>query len=170
MTVDSIHATTRTSELVAAVLAFPVEEVDGTGGFPPPFSEIAREDAAGLGRLSIVHNSDTIWLNCHVPPEPRPGRYLRVDKRWLSGYLDAYLFAPRTMAEIKHAALLAALDRHAGNRTHAAQELGISVRTLQRNLKDSPCAAVVSPSASAGTCVDSGCCGGTCSSGSARTA
>jgi DNA-binding NtrC family response regulator len=28
-----------------------------------------------------------------------------------------------------------ALEEHGGNRTHAAQSLGISVRTLQRKLK-----------------------------------
>jgi DNA-binding NtrC family response regulator len=44
---------------------------------------------------------------------------------------------------IKKAAMVQALDRFSGNRTHAAQFLGISVRTLRRklrewNLTDSP--------------------------------
>lgn len=42
---------------------------------------------------------------------------------------------PRTLAEHIEHAIVAALDRHHGNRTHAARELGISVRTLQRWLR-----------------------------------
>jgi len=40
-----------------------------------------------------------------------------------------------TLAEIVKAAVLQTLDRLEGNRTQAAQSLGISVRTLQRKLK-----------------------------------
>jgi DNA-binding NtrC family response regulator len=36
---------------------------------------------------------------------------------------------------LEQAAILATLDDCSGNRTHAAQRLGISVRTLQRKLK-----------------------------------
>jgi DNA-binding NtrC family response regulator len=40
-----------------------------------------------------------------------------------------------TMAELEREAIEQALQRHDGNRTHAANALGISVRTLQRKLK-----------------------------------
>ncbi|MEZ6188207.1 MAG: sigma-54 dependent transcriptional regulator [Planctomycetota bacterium] len=43
---------------------------------------------------------------------------------------------PQTLAELERAAILRALEDHAGNRTAAAEQLGISVRTLQRRLKD----------------------------------
>jgi DNA-binding NtrC family response regulator len=39
------------------------------------------------------------------------------------------------LADLVKAAVLQTLDRHGGNRTQAAQCLGISVRTLQRKLK-----------------------------------
>jgi DNA-binding NtrC family response regulator len=49
----------------------------------------------------------------------------------------AYFNLPTTatMEEIERAAIQSSLRRHNGNRTHAAEALGISVRTLQRKLK-----------------------------------
>jgi DNA-binding NtrC family response regulator len=44
--------------------------------------------------------------------------------------------AHTTLEELERAAVEQTLDRFEGNRTHAAEELGISVRTLQRRLKD----------------------------------
>lgn len=41
----------------------------------------------------------------------------------------------RTLDDLKRAAILRALKQHGGNRTRAAESLGISVRTLQRRLK-----------------------------------
>ena len=38
------------------------------------------------------------------------------------------------MEELERLAITRALDQYAGNRTHAAKRLGISVRTLQRKL------------------------------------
>jgi DNA-binding NtrC family response regulator len=40
-----------------------------------------------------------------------------------------------SLEELERAAVQQALEQHSGNRTHAARELGISVRTLQRKLK-----------------------------------
>ena len=40
-----------------------------------------------------------------------------------------------TMEELEKLAIVKALDQHEGNRTHAANRLGISVRTLQRKLR-----------------------------------
>jgi DNA-binding NtrC family response regulator len=41
-----------------------------------------------------------------------------------------------SLEELERAAVEQTLDRCEGNRTHAAEELGISVRTLQRRLKE----------------------------------
>lgn len=43
--------------------------------------------------------------------------------------------AGMTMEELERLAITKALDQYAGNRTHAANRLGISVRTLQRKLR-----------------------------------
>jgi two-component system, NtrC family, response regulator HydG len=43
--------------------------------------------------------------------------------------------APRTLAEIERAAILAALARHGGNQSKTAAELGIGTATLYRKLK-----------------------------------
>jgi transcriptional regulator with PAS, ATPase and Fis domain len=43
---------------------------------------------------------------------------------------------PVRWKEIEKEAILEALRRHGGNRTRAAQELGISLRTLQYRLKE----------------------------------
>jgi len=40
-----------------------------------------------------------------------------------------------TMEELERLAITKALDQFGGNRTHAANRLGISVRTLQRKLR-----------------------------------
>jgi two-component system response regulator AtoC len=40
-----------------------------------------------------------------------------------------------TMEELERLAIMRALDQYGGNRTHAANRLGISVRTLQRKLR-----------------------------------
>jgi DNA-binding NtrC family response regulator len=43
--------------------------------------------------------------------------------------------AGMSMEDLERAAIMEALERHNGNRTHAARVLGLSVRTLQRKLK-----------------------------------
>jgi DNA-binding NtrC family response regulator len=43
--------------------------------------------------------------------------------------------AGTTLEELERTAVEQALEDHGGNRTHTAQTLGISVRTLQRKLK-----------------------------------
>jgi len=44
---------------------------------------------------------------------------------------------PGTLEDLEKVAIQNALKRSMGNRTHAAQNLGISVRTLQRKIKQS---------------------------------
>ncbi len=43
-----------------------------------------------------------------------------------------------SLVDLERYAIIGALATHHGNRTHAARELGISVRTLQRKLKADP--------------------------------
>jgi len=51
---------------------------------------------------------------------------------------DDLLYVPRdtTLEELQREAIRQALSRYQGNRTHAAESLGISVRTLQRRIRD----------------------------------
>jgi transcriptional regulator with PAS, ATPase and Fis domain len=53
-----------------------------------------------------------------------------------------------TMEELERLAIMKALDQYAGNRTHAANRLGISVRTLQRKLRQYELERRVKPMAS----------------------
>lgn len=48
---------------------------------------------------------------------------------------DREVPAGMTMEELERLAIIKALDQYGGNRTHAATRLGISVRTLQRKLR-----------------------------------
>jgi transcriptional regulator with PAS, ATPase and Fis domain len=50
--------------------------------------------------------------------------------------LKAAPSGPLNMRDLERRAIEQALKRHGGNRTHAARELGISLRTLQYRLKD----------------------------------
>jgi DNA-binding NtrC family response regulator len=66
---------------------------------------------------------------------PRP--VLSVQKDGAGNVSDADLDVPAgaSLEDLERVAIQRALKQHHGNRTHAAQELGISVRTLQRKLK-----------------------------------
>ena len=55
--------------------------------------------------------------------------------------------AALTMEEIERRAILDALERTGGNRTQAAEMLGIGLRTLQRKLKDYKLAGQAEPEA-----------------------
>jgi DNA-binding NtrC family response regulator len=54
---------------------------------------------------------------------------------YLSGNPAAAPLPAASLADLERAAILSALERSHGNRTRAADALGISVRTLQRKLK-----------------------------------
>ena len=60
-----------------------------------------------------------------------------------------------TMDELEKLAIIKALDACDGNRTHAAQRLNISVRTLQRKLQQYELERTISVETSAGTGADS---------------
>lgn len=54
------------------------------------------------------------------------------------GAKEPHGLAALMLREIIDEAIRAALSEHAGNHTHAAKSLGISVRSLQRWLKKNP--------------------------------
>lgn len=54
-----------------------------------------------------------------------------------------------TIAELERMAIFRALEKCAGNRTHAAVRLGISVRTLQRKMKEYEEAGIIAPAGDA---------------------
>lgn len=45
------------------------------------------------------------------------------------------MFAANELSNLKIQAILAALERNAWNRTHAANDLGISVRCIRNNIR-----------------------------------
>jgi DNA-binding NtrC family response regulator len=72
------------------------------------------EDVVALTEASVLSGGD-----------------LPIEQRAAAGALPA----ERTLASIEKEAIISALEKHGGNRTQAARSLGISVRTLQRKLK-----------------------------------
>ncbi|MBI1859994.1 MAG: sigma-54-dependent Fis family transcriptional regulator [Deltaproteobacteria bacterium] len=63
----------------------------------------------------------------------------RVEMKHLEGTMQSAHFQPAvlggTLADIEHRSIIQTLEETAGNRTHAAAKLGISVRTLRNKLK-----------------------------------
>jgi DNA-binding NtrC family response regulator len=82
----------------------------------------------GLGDLPEELRSAAMEEPRRVAEGPREGG------RGGSGSMDST--AGLTMDEIERRAILAALERTGGNRTQAAEMLGIGLRTLQRKLKE----------------------------------
>jgi DNA-binding NtrC family response regulator len=68
---------------------------------------------------------------------PQPGGSQEDGPRTDAGNKSHGLEIPEgtSLEDLERAAVQQALEQHSGNRTHAARELGISVRTLQRKLK-----------------------------------
>lgn len=87
----------------------------------------ARRRATGAEPMSPVVLPDE-----DVPVEPTAKEDSRVEAAETPGDAEA----ARRLDDVERRAILAALERHAGNRTRAAAELGISVRTLYYRLAD----------------------------------
>ncbi|HWA97941.1 MAG TPA: helix-turn-helix domain-containing protein, partial [Pirellulales bacterium] len=80
-----------------------------------------------LESMVVMARGDTLTpadlpSNVYVKVRPAEGEFADV--------------AGATIDSLKRAAMLRALDHFHGNRTRAAEYLGISVRTLQRKLKE----------------------------------
>jgi DNA-binding NtrC family response regulator len=92
-----------------------------------PSDEMRVEDLPAEYRAerSEPHGADAVEGGGRDRPAPRE----RVDR-------EAQPDRPLTMDEIERRAILDALERTAGNRTQAAEMLGIGLRTLQRKLKE----------------------------------
>jgi len=80
-----------------------------------------RELINAIERSLIIARGDTI-TPIDLPFQPRPDR--------------AAATPPVSLAEIEKAAILAALERNSGDRRGTADQLGISLRTLQYRLKE----------------------------------
>jgi DNA-binding NtrC family response regulator len=87
-----------------------------------------RELKNAIERIMVFVDSDTITLR--DLPEDILGN------RPVGAPTPPPIPVGLSMDDLERAAILEALERHNGNRTHAARVLGISVRTLQRKLKD----------------------------------
>ncbi|NJN65035.1 MAG: sigma-54-dependent Fis family transcriptional regulator [Acidobacteria bacterium] len=93
-----------------------------------PWPGNVRELRNVMESLVILHPGESI-LPSHLPEEVRP----LLHSADLSEPREA--LAGRTMEEIERDAILQSLERTQGNRTQAAEMLGIGLRTLQRKLK-----------------------------------
>lgn len=82
------------------------------------FREVAKEWTESRASHGDAHNQDQPAVNGH----PQGARRFDIPEG-------------TSLEELEWAAVQQALEHNRGNRTHAAQELGISVRTLQRKLK-----------------------------------
>jgi transcriptional regulator with PAS, ATPase and Fis domain len=80
-----------------------------------------RELINAIERSLIIARGDTI-TPADLPFQPRPDQ--------------AAATPPVSLAEIEKAAILAALERNSGDRRETADQLGISLRTLQYRLKE----------------------------------
>lgn len=72
--------------------------------------------------------ADDAFLPSTIPLRPQSAQEI-------GAALAAYNLSSVPLGLLEQAAILAALDQHDGNHTQAALHLGISVRTLQRKLK-----------------------------------
>jgi DNA-binding NtrC family response regulator len=90
-----------------------------------PWPGNVRELENVIERAVVLANRDRITV-AELPPAVRGGEPPAGLGAWME---------PRSLAELERRAILAALDRHGGNRTRVARELGISLHTLWRKLK-----------------------------------
>ncbi|MEZ6019039.1 MAG: sigma 54-interacting transcriptional regulator [Planctomycetota bacterium] len=98
------------------------EAIDRLRAYPWPGN--VRELRNAMARAAILSVGSVI-LPEHLPPALREASLRPCEQP-----------GPKDLATLEKCAILDALRRHAGNRTHAAQELGISRRTLLYRLKE----------------------------------
>ncbi len=105
------------------VHALSAEALDLLTTYPWPGN--VRELENVIERAVVLASRDRITV-ADLPPDVRTGSPA-VGLGRLAG--------PTRLDELEKRAILVALERHQGNRSHAARELGISFRTLLRKLK-----------------------------------
>ncbi len=93
-----------------------------------PWPGNVRELRNLMESLAILHPGEEI-LPMHLPQE------LRQAAAAIANGAAQVPFVGRTMDEIEREAILRTLERTGGNRTQAAEILGIGLRTLQRKIK-----------------------------------
>lgn len=105
------------------IRAISAEALDLLAAYPWPGN--VRELENVIERAVVLATRDRITV-ADLPSEFRTGQ-VSVDLGDLG--------QPRALKELERRAILAALERHRGNRTRAAAELQISLQTLWRKLK-----------------------------------
>jgi DNA-binding NtrC family response regulator/predicted hydrocarbon binding protein len=105
------------------IRAISAEALDLLTAYPWPGN--VRELENVMERAVVLASRDRITV-ADLPPVIRSGEVPP---------LLAGLAEPRSLREVEKRAILAALERHRGNRTRAAKELQISLHTLWRKLK-----------------------------------
>ncbi len=91
-----------------------------------------RELRNVMERIAILENDDTICPH-HLPPEIAGGRATHA-----SGPFEIGVLFPKSLAEVEHAYIGAVLNRVSGNKTKAAEILGITRQTLRAKLAPPP--------------------------------
>lgn len=94
--------------------------IDGLAGYPWPGN--IRELRNALERAIIGARGESVLRRIHFP-------------EWLIGAEAEDDHTPRTIADVERAHIHRTLRVHKSNRTHAAQELGISRATLIKKIK-----------------------------------
>ena len=94
-----------------------------------PWPGNVRELKNTLERLAVMVRSDTI-LPTDLPSD------IYTPQREISDNIDLSIFEGLPLHTIEKLIIYDTLNRVNGNRTHAAKRLGISLRTLQRKLKE----------------------------------
>ena len=94
-----------------------------------PWPGNVRELKNTLERLAVMVKSDTI-LPTDLPSD------IYTPQREISDDIDLSIFEGLSLHTVEKLIIDHTLNRVNGNRTHAAKRLGISLRTLQRKLKE----------------------------------
>ncbi len=105
------------------IRAISAEALDLLTAYPWPGN--VREPENVIERAVVLATRDRITI-AELPPAVRSGEITPV---------LGELAEPRSLKELERRAILAALERHQGNRTRVANELQISLHTLWRKLK-----------------------------------
>ena len=105
-----------------------------------PWPGNVRELRNVIESIIVLSTRDRIHVE-DLPEYVRRGRATRLLPREVSsptdsGDADAQILLDGTLADIERKAILSALEKCDGNRTKAAQALGVAVRTIQRKLAE----------------------------------
>lgn len=135
----------RPLDIIALADHFATKYAELNGVPQRPVSEAAKRIIAGavwpgnvralenaMHRAVLLSTGDEIEADAISLPD---GSELKAQSPALGAQADDETMVGRTVAEVEQALIIQTLDHCLGNRTHAANILGISIRTLRNKLK-----------------------------------